>query len=472
MASIINKIRIDNRIRVGYGTAFFLLLFSYLITLYANRQLLKQAERVDHTNKIISNLESAMSEMKDAETGSRGYLLVKDINFLSPYYQSLSKTDSIKALLQAEIFDDPLQQERLSRLGDLIQEKLSRIRSGIDLFNDAGRNLTDSIKALQYRGKKIMDELRMTISLMEKTEKLALEKRTANMRASFSSLNIIIIVSLIIAFLLLIFGFLTYSRENKARRDADRQVKAYQQQLQNRVEELAIANKELVLMRSQEKFASTGRIARTIAHEVRNPLTNINLAMDQLKTDMPLVDENASYLFEMISRNSNRINLLISDLLTSTKFAELKPERVDANRLLDETLELAKDRLELHNIAVEKNYTSDLIKISADVSKMKIAFLNVIVNAIEAMQPGEGILNLTTKTEKGKCIIEITDNGEGMGEESQARLFEPYFTNKPKGNGLGLTNTQNIILNHRGTISATSEEGKGTTFTISLNLLD
>ena len=99
MANIIDKFRIDNRIRVGYGTAFLLLLFSYLITLYANRQLLKQAERVDHTNKIISHLESAISDMKDAETGYRGYLLVKDINFLSPYYQSLSRTDSVNAFL-------------------------------------------------------------------------------------------------------------------------------------------------------------------------------------------------------------------------------------------------------------------------------------------------------------------------------------------------------------------------------------
>ena len=82
------------------------------------------------------------------------------------------------------------------------------------------------------------------------------------------------------------------------------------------------------------------------------------------------------------------------------------------------------------------------------------------------MQPGRRDPSTKTRTEKDKCIIEITDNGTGMDEESLARLFEPYFTNKPKGNGLGLTNTQNIILNHRGTISAISEKGKGTTFTI------
>src|SRR4030095_1913612 len=108
--------------------------------------------------------------------------------------------------------------------------------------------------------------------------------------------------------------------------------------------------------------------------------------------------------------------------------------------------------------------------VSADVAKMKIAFTNIIVNAIESMEPGEGVLTLITRTEKDKCIIEITKNGTGMDEESQARLFEPYFTNKPKGNGLGLTNTQNIILSHKGKISIQSKPGKGSVFTVILKI--
>jgi signal transduction histidine kinase len=471
MKNIIDKLKTANRIRVGYGTAFFLLLFSYLITLFANRELLKQAERVDHTNKIISHLDGLISYMKDAETGYRGYLLVKDINFLSPYYKSLRLTDSTFSLLKAET-TDPVQQERLARIRALIDRKLSGISNGMTLFNDAGRTFTDSVEKLQYRGKTIMDDLRIAVLLMQKTEKTLLEKRTANMKSSFSALNAIIIVSLVIAFLLLIFGFLTYIRENKARREADDQVRAYQDQLQKRVEELAVANKELLQMRSQEKFASTGRIARTIAHEVRNPLTNINLAMEQLRTDMPVVDENAHYLFDMMSRNSNRINQLISDLLSSTKFAELKQEKVSANTLLEETLEWAGDRIDLNNISIEKKYDKNLCNVFADKGKLKIAFLNIIVNAIEAMEPGKGILRITTKAEVGKCIIEISDNGHGMDKESLAKLFEPYFTNKPNGNGLGLTNTQNIILNHKGTISVVSERGKGATFTILLDLVN
>ncbi|WP_431210620.1 two-component system sensor histidine kinase NtrB [Puia sp. P3] len=223
-------------------------------------------------------------------------------------------------------------------------------------------------------------------------------------------------------------------------------------------------------MRSIEKFAATGRIARTIAHEVRNPLTNINLAVEQLQAELDgSSTENTDLMLTMISRNSSRINLLITDLLNSTKFTDLVYRRISINQLLDETLELAKDRLTLKNITVVKHYSDDVCDIAVDVEKMKIAFLNLIVNAIEAMEQSAGILQLKTTAKENKCVISITDNGTGLDEESLSKVFEPYFTSKTKGTGLGLTNTQNIILNHNGLISLESKKGEGTTFTIQLD---
>jgi signal transduction histidine kinase len=249
-------------------------------------------------------------------------------------------------------------------------------------------------------------------------------------------------------------------------------VAEYQQQLRDRIGDLDKANKELIRMRSIEKFAATGRIARTIAHEVRNPLTNINLAVEQLQTELNgFRPENGELMLEMINRNSARINLLITDLLNSTKFTDLIPTKVSVNDLLDETLEHARDRIQLKNIAVIKNYSTAICDISVDVERIKIAFLNIIVNAVEAMEPGKGVLRLTTLSREDKCIIQIADNGPGISEESQSRIFEPYFTNKPKGTGLGLTNTQNIILNHNGQIAFESTKGEGTTFTIQLNFV-
>lgn len=285
----------------------------------------------------------------------------------------------------------------------------------------------------------------------------------------YHTLNAVIIISLVLAFLMAFYGFFIYSRENRARRIADRKVFEYQQQLKERIIELDKANKELIQMRSIEKFAATGRIARTIAHEIRNPLTNINLATDQLTVDLHATQENAAIMLELINRNSLRIDLLITGLLNSTKFTDLAYTKASINQLLDEALELAMDRIQLNNIMVMKNYSQDICDVSVDIEKIKIAFLNIIVNALEAMEPGKGILQLRTEGKDDKCIVIITDNGPGIDPESLSKLFEPYFTSKPKGAGLGLTHTQNIILNHNGRINTESEKDKGTSFTITLD---
>jgi len=472
MKTVIRKFASDLHIRVGYGTAFFLLLLSYVLTLYANSELLKQARLVDSSNKIILQVEGLISSLKDAETGMRGYLLMKDASFLQPYEQSKQTADSIFQALKSETFTDPDQQDALNTLGGLINKKYQLMDSSIENYRRHHFEMTDRIEMKSYFDKEIMDRIRSTVKHIYLTEQSRLKERSEEMASRYYALNTIIIASLALAILMAIYGFLTYSRENKARREADERVFEYQEQLKQRISELDKANKELIQMRSIEKFASTGRIARTIAHEVRNPLTNINLAVDQLKIDLNgNLEENPGVMLEMISRNSLRINQLITDLLNSTKFTELVYKRVSVNQLLDETLELAKDRIQLNNITVTKNYSGEICDVAVDVERMQIAFLNLIVNAIEAMEPGKGILQLKTLSKEHKCVVIITDNGPGIDTESQSKLFEAYFTTKPKGTGLGLTNTQNIILNHNGHIHMESERGKGTSFTITLDFV-
>jgi signal transduction histidine kinase len=175
-------------------------------------------------------------------------------------------------------------------------------------------------------------------------------------------------------------------------------------------------------------------------------------------------------LLDMISRNSARINQLISDLLNSTRANLLAFDDANIHTLLDETIELAQDRIELKKIKVIKQYADGICNISVDIQKIKIAFLNIIVNAIEAMEEGAGVLTVRTETKDSKCVVLISDNGKGIPAEDISRLFEPYYTTKENGTGLGLTNTQNIILSHKASISVQSESGKGTTFMITFNV--
>jgi signal transduction histidine kinase len=218
-----------------------------------------------------------------------------------------------------------------------------------------------------------------------------------------------------------------------------------------------------------EKLAVAGRIARTIAHEVRNPLTNINLAVEQLKDELDaLRDENVLYL-DIVKRNSDRINQLITELMNSSKPAEMKVVRCSVNQLLDDTLNWAVDRMRLKSIMLKKEYCTDSLFIKADIEKLKTALINIIINAVEAMKEGEGVLTIRSFAINNKCRIEIEDNGQGISKESLEKLFDPFFSKKEKGMGLGLTATQNIILTHGGTIEVRSDLGKGTCFTLTFN---
>jgi signal transduction histidine kinase len=185
---------------------------------------------------------------------------------------------------------------------------------------------------------------------------------------------------------------------------------------------------------------------------------------------MAIHNNESSMLLDMISRNSIRINQLISDLLTATKAIELNIHKVSINRVLDEALEMAADRLDLSQVKVQKDYATGICDVAVDEKKIKIAFLNIIVNAIEAMEKYKGVLMLRTKKTGDQCTIEIEDNGAGMDEDTLQKLFEPYFTNKSKGNGLGLTNCQNIIMSHRGKVSVQSKPGKGSLFIVTLKI--
>jgi signal transduction histidine kinase len=470
MKAAIKKFAVDLRIRVGYGTAFFLLLSSYLLTLYANSELLKEARLVDHSNKIITQVEALASNIKDAETGFRGYLLMNDNRFLFPYRESRVSADTIYNVLLQETARDQEEHSNLAMLRTLIDKKYEIMDAGLAEYARHSFQVSDSQKIEGFFSLEIMNHIRAVVRQVQATEQDRLKLRLDTMSTRYHTLNNIILMSLALAIIMALLGFYTYSHENKARRTADQRVAEYQQQLQERILDLDQANKELIRMRSIEKFAATGRIARTIAHEVRNPLTNINLAVEQIQSELNgNKPENGELMLEMISRNSSRINLLITDLLNSTKFTDLVYKRVSVNQLLDETIELARDRLQLKSIKVAKDYSSEICDVAVDVEKIKIAFLNIIVNAIEAMEPGKGILQLRTKSKGNKCVVSMTDNGPGIAEESLSRVFEPYFTNKPKGTGLGLTNTQNIILNHNGQIGFESKKGVGTTFTIQLD---
>ncbi|CAN5525045.1 hypothetical protein BH11BAC5_BH11BAC5_53950 [soil metagenome] len=471
MLNVIKQLQIDRRIRVGYGAAFLLLLISFLFTFYANWELLKQTKTIRHTDGIVIHLEDLMSGIKDAETSVRGYFITKDEKFLDPYHASSQRVENSFLFLKTAYNALSGKQQRLVELKSLIDKRYQYLLTELKYFSSHNFFITDSLIAISHQSKSVMDSIRSIVKSMEVEEKNLLVEKGKILDNRYNTLNIFIVISLVLALLFALLGLLTYIRENKARQASDKQVLEFQKQLELKINDLANANKELIQMRRIEKFAATGRIARNIAHEVRNPLTNINLAIAQLKSDLPATDDNAAILFDMVNRNSQRINQLITELLNATRFAELNYQPVLVSTLVDEALELAKDRIALKQISIEKNYTTEQFTISADKEKLQIALLNIIVNAVEAIEARTGVIRISTKRDADKCLLEIADNGVGMDAVALSKLFEPYFTTKQKGNGLGLTNTQNIILNHKGSIQVDSAPGNGTIFSLRFEII-
>lgn len=215
-----------------------------------------------------------------------------------------------------------------------------------------------------------------------------------------------------------------------------------------------------------ERLSMTGKIARTIAHEVRNPLTNLNLALDQLKDEMPADNPSVKIYSDIIERNANRIEQLIGEMLSSSKPRDLNLELVPVADVLDETLLLTIDRLNLNRMKLEKSYAPDLPRILVDKEKIKIALLNIIINATEAMEAEKGVLKISTELRDGSLLISISDNGKGIPAEEIEKLFDPFYTGKQGGMGLGLTSTKNILDSHTASIEVISVPKSGTTFVI------
>ncbi len=213
-----------------------------------------------------------------------------------------------------------------------------------------------------------------------------------------------------------------------------------------------------------EKLAAAGRLVRTIAHEVRNPLNNITLSIEQMFHEIK--DENMQLYMNIIQRNSKRINDLISELLYTSRPAENILRIHTLQNIVDDVIAICIDRLTLKHIGLQVTYPSDTQEIMADDEKLKLALLNIVTNAIEAMEEGKGLLSVRIDSRNDLVVLSIGDNGCGISEEHVSRLFEPYFTQKRNGVGLGLTFTLNILQAHKATIEVNSQVGVGTVFVI------
>ncbi len=224
-------------------------------------------------------------------------------------------------------------------------------------------------------------------------------------------------------------------------------------------------------LRRAENLASLTTLAAGVAHEIKNPLgsigIHIQLMQKSLKRDHKLEEVKAGRYLEILNEEVERLNDIIVDFLFAVRPMNPTMEKSDLNKVISELLEFVKFELEEASVTIDCDLQQGLPKLEIDEKYMKQALLNIIKNAVAAMPKG-GVLYFKTARDDSFIHIYICDTGIGISEENMAKIFEPYFTTKQFGSGLGLTVVYKIIKEHGGDIILESVEGEGTTFTINL----
>jgi len=212
-----------------------------------------------------------------------------------------------------------------------------------------------------------------------------------------------------------------------------------------------------------ERLTSMEDLARVIIHEVRNPLTAISLANQSLIEEVQFGDLPASLhpLTTIISKNISRIESLLKDLLYVNSGGEPEFKPIDISEVIDESLGKADDRIFLKNVDVTRSYNPGIL-VMGNFENLTIAFLNILVNAIEAVKENEGRIWITVFRVKNEIRVVFKDNGSGMEPDVAMHMFDSDFSGKMRGLGIGLTHVMEILSSHRASISVSSEPGTGT----------
>ncbi|MBI5663789.1 MAG: HAMP domain-containing protein [Nitrospirae bacterium] len=208
-----------------------------------------------------------------------------------------------------------------------------------------------------------------------------------------------------------------------------------------------------------EKLYAIGEFSAGIAHEIKNPLTPIMMLMRRVKEEKEsLTDKD----IEIIEEELNRIDKIVTEFLAFARPAKMEKTEVNINEVISEVITLTKPKMDRSGISIIEKYLPELPDITGNNDALKQVFLNIMLNAVQAMDGKGGDLTVETSTGDGNVRVIISDTGTGIPEEHLKKVYDPFFTTKKEGTGMGLALTHNIISGHSGRIDINSAPGKGT----------
>ncbi len=424
----------------------------------------RTVELLQRTVDVETSILEVFSNVQDAESGNRGYILTGDELFLQHYSQSVLKIEGDVVKLQRLLADNPEQQRALGKLKLAIEERFAGLKQSIDLRRAAG--IDAAIASIREGGgREAMETVRATVSQLEAVENKLHLSRIANVRLvtiaglTAAGLALVVVISSMAAWIW------------NTRREA-RELLAT----------IAEREKNEDQIRHMQKIEAVGQLSGGLAHDLNNMLAVVISGLNLIEKRLAAGDTHVQRFVNAAMDGATRAATLTNRLMVFSRQLPLAPQPIDVNRLVGGILEL------LQRTLGETTKTKTVLVVglwstNADAGQLENAILNLAVNARDAM-PGGG--NLTFETTNcdvsdtdthrydmpaGQYVsIAVTDTGEGMTPEVATRAFEPFFTTKGvgKGTGLGLSQVYGFIKQSGGHIKIYSEPGHGTTITMYL----
>ena len=430
-----------------------------------------------HTRDVIVSIDNLNSDLENAETGQRGYIITGQEEFLQPYNSALPDIDKSFKELQVLTKDNSIQQERLIRMRPLIDAKLAELKNTIGIRRDKGFDaalqaiLTTTTTTTVGAGKVIMDEIRKIVEEMKVEETNLLQTRTnATNQTTSNTLSILIWGSLIgllfyIVVSYIINRFVIGEIVKKSLLDKEKEA--------NKATESA--NKELrSLDLAKDEFVSIA------SHQLRTPLTALKGYTSMLLDGDagPISDKQREYLGEIKNAN-NRMIALITALLNVSRVDldvfVVEPIPVNLEEVAESVLkELEKNILD-KKLKMETSFEKDIPLLNVDPTITRMIFQNLLSNAVK-YTPLEGSIFLNIKKDGLNLLISVTDTGYGIPKTAESKIFTKLFradnarVKDPNGTGLGLYIIRATIEKTGGKIWFESKENKGSTFYVSIPL--
>ena len=219
------------------------------------------------------------------------------------------------------------------------------------------------------------------------------------------------------------------------------------------------------------RLSASGRLTRGVAHEVKNPINAIVLHLQLLQNKLAKQEPDTRRHMDIIDSEIRRLDRVVQTLVDFTRPRDLHLEEIDLRSVLEDVAMLAAPDAEQHGVTIQQNLPELALPVKVDVDLIKQAFLNVVINGVQAMAQG-GILTISARSENEVAVAEIHDQGPGIPKDMHDKVFELYFTTKKEGSGIGLAQTYQILQWHYGSVDFESAEGSGTIFRFQIPLVD